>query len=94
MTTAVGSIARAALAGIKTTPHAGPQIVAVERPDELLDEVELFLDRFVAYPTDHARVAHVLWVAHAHLMDLWESTPRIAFLSHLNPEAGNLGRLR
>ena len=60
--------------------------LAVERPDELLDEVELFLDRFVAYPTDHARVAHVLWVAHAHLMDLWESTPRIAFLS---PEPGS-----
>jgi Protein of unknown function (DUF3631) len=40
-----------------------------------------FLSRFVAYPSEHARIAHVLWIAHAHLMEAWESTPRIAFLS-------------
>ena len=40
-----------------------------------------FLGRFVAYPTFDAHVAHTLWVAHTHLMDVWESTPRIAFLS-------------
>ncbi len=51
-----------------------------------LDDVEAFLLRFVAYPSDHARVAHVLWVAHTHLMDCWQSTPRIAFLS---PEPGS-----
>lgn len=51
-----------------------------------LAAVHDFLGRFVAYPDDHARVAHVLWVAHAHLMDAWESTPRIAFLS---PEPGS-----
>ena len=53
---------------------------------ELLDDVETFLARFVAYPSEHARIAHVLWIAHAHLMDCWESTPRIAFLS---PEPGS-----
>jgi hypothetical protein len=47
----------------------------------LLDEVYGFLGRFVAYPSFDARVAHTLWCAHAHLMDVWESTPRIAFLS-------------
>jgi hypothetical protein len=47
----------------------------------LLDEVYGFLGRFVAYPSFDARVAHTLWVAHAHMMDVWESTPRIAFLS-------------
>ena len=26
-------------------------------------------------------VAHVLWIAHTWLMECWESTPRIAFLS-------------
>jgi hypothetical protein len=31
-------------------------------------------------------VAHVLWVAHAHAMEKWESTPRVAFLS---PEPGS-----
>ncbi|WP_432542321.1 DUF3631 domain-containing protein [Kineococcus sp. SYSU DK002] len=48
---------------------------------QLLNDVDTFLRRFVAYPSDHARRAHVLWVAHAHLMGAWESTPRIGFLS-------------
>lgn len=53
---------------------------------KLLDTVHSFLARFVAYPSDAAHVAHTLWVAHAHPMDAWESTPRIAFLS---PEPGS-----
>jgi len=48
---------------------------------ELLQAVYVFTGRFIAYPSDAAHVAHVLWVAHAHLMDAWESTPRLAFLS-------------
>jgi hypothetical protein len=52
----------------------------------LLEEVLLFLMRFVAYPSYHAACAHALWIAHTHLMDVWESTPRIAFLS---PEPGS-----
>ncbi len=47
----------------------------------LLDQVEAFLARFVAYPSESARIAHVLWIAHTWLMDRWDSTPRIAFLS-------------
>ena len=47
----------------------------------LLDKVYAFLGRFVAYPSVHARVAHTLWIAHAHAMDVFESTPRLAFLS-------------
>jgi len=54
---------------------------------ELLDDVYAFLGRFVAYPSDDARIAHTLWIAHTHLMDAWESTPRIAFLSP-EPESG------
>ena len=50
-------------------------------PQELFQKVETFLGRFVCYPSEHAHVAHVLWIAHTHLMDAWESTPRIAFLS-------------
>src|SRR5207244_3183007 len=53
---------------------------------ELLNDVRDFLRRFVAYPSSHSQVAHTLWIAHAHLMDAWESTPRIAFLS---PEPGS-----
>ena len=52
----------------------------------LLDDVSQFLARFVAYPSEHAHVAHALWIAHTHLMASWESTPRIAFLS---PEPGS-----
>src|SRR5580658_3026519 len=54
--------------------------------DGLLREVHAFLLEFIAYPSTHATVAHALWIAHAHLMDAWESTPRIAFLS---PEPGS-----
>lgn len=54
--------------------------------DAVLSNVEDFLGRFVSYPSLHGRVAHVLWIAHAHLMDAWESTPRLAFLS---PEPGS-----
>lgn len=47
----------------------------------VLQEVYHHLGRFVAYPSGHAHVAHALWIAHTHLMDKWDSTPRIAFLS-------------
>ncbi len=53
---------------------------------ELLDEVETFLGRFVAYPSAAAKIAHVLWIFHTHCMDEWESTPRIVFAS---PEPGS-----
>ena len=52
----------------------------------LLDDIHEFLGRFVAYPSPHAHIAHTLWVAHTHMMDDWDSTPRIAFLS---PEPGS-----
>lgn len=53
---------------------------------QLLDEIQKFLSRFVAYPGGHELIAHVLWIAHAWFMKYWESTPRIAFLS---PEPGS-----
>ena len=40
-----------------------------------------FLHRFVSYPSEHAHIAHALWCVHTHLMDRWEFTPRLAFLS-------------
>ena len=65
-----------------------PDYVSSEKPRvgheagaALLNDVRAFLSRFIAYPSEHAKVAHVLWIAHAHLMDAWESTPRISFLS-------------
>lgn len=61
---------------------------AEDDPDgaRLLDDVRTFLARFVAYPSAYALVAHALWIVHTWLMDAWESTPRIAFLS---PEPGS-----
>jgi hypothetical protein len=52
-----------------------------ESGDAVLNAVEAFLSRFTIYPTEHAKVAHVLWIGHTHLMDAWDSTPRLAFLS-------------
>ncbi|MEV0445641.1 DUF3631 domain-containing protein [Streptomyces spectabilis] len=52
----------------------------------LLDEVEAFHRRFNVFPHEAAYVAVALWDAHAHLLDCFDSTPRIAFLS---PEPGS-----
>jgi hypothetical protein len=56
----------------------------------VLDEVETFLSRFVAFPSDATSVAAVLWVAHTHVVaadpEVFESTPRLAALS---PEPGS-----
>jgi hypothetical protein len=51
-----------------------------------LDEVRAFIGRFCALPTEHAYTATVLWAAHAHVLDAFDSTPRLAFLS---PEPGS-----
>ncbi|MBN3928947.1 DUF3631 domain-containing protein [Streptomyces verrucosisporus] len=52
----------------------------------LLNEVEGFHRRFNAFPSEAAYVAVTLWDAHAHLLDCFDSTPRLAFLS---PEPGS-----
>lgn len=51
-----------------------------------LDEIEEYLRRFVAYPSEAAVTAHVLWIAHTHLIESFDNTPRLAFLS---PEPGS-----
>jgi hypothetical protein len=47
----------------------------------VLNAVYDFLGRFISYPNEHARVAHALWIVHTHMMESWDSTPRLAFLS-------------
>ncbi|WUD73806.1 DUF3631 domain-containing protein [Streptomyces sp. NBC_00510] len=47
----------------------------------LLSEVEAFHRRFNVFPLEAAYVAVVLWDAHAHLLDCFDATPRLAFLS-------------
>jgi hypothetical protein len=51
------------------------------RGEQVLRSVYDFIGRFVVFPSEHARVAVALWILHAHLVDRWESTPRLAFLS-------------
>jgi hypothetical protein len=67
---------------IKTTPE---NVIEIKRPRTtavgMMDSVHEFIGRFVAYPSEHAHNAHALWCVHAHLMHLWDTTPRIAFLS-------------
>ncbi|MFC5723514.1 DUF3631 domain-containing protein [Streptomyces gamaensis] len=53
---------------------------------QLLDEIERFHRRFNIFPTEAAYVAVALWDAHTHLLDSFDSTPRLAFLS---PEPGS-----
>jgi hypothetical protein len=57
------------------------RFIAAESGAGILTELEHFLGRYVAYPSEHACVAHVLWIAHCHRMDAWHTTPRLAFMS-------------
>ena len=70
---------------INTASNAELDALAIQkdvgRGERVLNAVEKFLGRFVAYPSKHAKVAHALWCVHAHMMDRWETTPRLAFLS-------------
>ncbi|MDO8876785.1 MAG: DUF3631 domain-containing protein [Pseudolabrys sp.] len=52
-----------------------------QKGQRMIEEVYNFLGRFVSYPSDYAKTAHALWIIHAHLMEKWDSTPRLAFLS-------------
>lgn len=58
----------------------------VDNGADLLNEVEQFHRRFNVFPLQAAYVAVTLWDAHAHLIDCFDTTPRIAFLS---PEPGS-----
>ena len=49
--------------------------------DALLATIHSFLRRFISYPSLHASVAHTLWIAHTHLIDCFETTPRLALMS-------------
>jgi hypothetical protein len=46
-----------------------------------LDDVETFTRRYVAFPSEHEAVAIACWVAHAHLVDLFDTSPILAVTS-------------
>ncbi len=60
-----------------------PEVPAGAR---LLDELDRFFQRFVAFPNQESRWAVVLWIGHAHCIAAFDSTPRLALLS---PEKGS-----
>jgi hypothetical protein len=82
-------IARNGDAPESEAPPLSPEADAepIESGEVILADVEKFIGRFSVHPSEHARIAHVLWVGHTHLMDQWDSTPRLAFLSP-EPESG------
>lgn len=53
---------------------------------EMLDEVQRFQDRFIAYPSQAASDAHTLWNLSTHLIDKLDIHPRLAFMS---PDPGS-----
>jgi hypothetical protein len=53
----------------------------------VLGRVRDYLTKYVSYPSHHALTAHVLWIAHTHLLEAFDSTARIGFLS-VFPESG------
>ncbi len=54
---------------------------------EVLDSVHTFLRRFVAFPSPACVDAVTLWAAHAHMVEHFHTTPRLAVLS-TEPESG------
>ncbi|MEQ1915230.1 MAG: DUF3631 domain-containing protein, partial [Gallionella sp.] len=47
----------------------------------LLEDVKAFIFRFCVFPDIHSLVAVTLWAAHAHMIEHFHTTPRLALLS-------------
>ena len=60
----------------------------IQRPNgaALLDDVRRFIGRFCAFPSVECLDAVTLWAAHAHMVEQFHTTPRLALLS---PEPGS-----
>ncbi|MFD5463324.1 DUF3631 domain-containing protein [Kitasatospora sp. NPDC127059] len=69
------------------TEHTSPIAAPTEDGAALLNEVEAHHNRFTVFPGEAARIAVVLWAAHTHMLDCFETTPRLAFLSQ-EPSSG------
>lgn len=67
--------------------HTGPpDIPAATNPGvrslaNYLAEVRAFLCRYVAFPSEHEPIAIVLWIAHAHLVEAYETSPILSVTS-------------
>lgn len=47
----------------------------------LLGDLRTFIGRFCVFPDDHCLTAVTLWAAHAHMVEHFHTTPRLALLS-------------
>lgn len=66
--------------------HAEPKTLALGKGASVLDEVRAQIRRFVVLPEEKYEIAVTLWAAHTHLMNCFDSTPRLSFQS---PEPGS-----
>jgi Protein of unknown function (DUF3631) len=68
--------------------ESAPDSPPVLDPDgaALLSDVQTFVRRFCAFPDQHALAAVTVWAAHAHMVQHFHTTPRLALLS---PEVGS-----
>ncbi len=55
--------------------------IAVGGLADYLTAIEQFVCRYVAFPSEHEPVAVALWVAHAHLVEQFETSPPLAITS-------------
>jgi len=69
------------------TDTATPTLPVAPGGAELLDDVAAALARYVAYPSPASCDAVALWAAHSHLVEHFDSTPRLALLSP-EPQCG------
>ncbi len=61
-----------------------PKRTATVQPPSLaehLADVEAFLRRYIAFPSEHEAPAVALWIAQAYLVDLFETSPLLAITS-------------
>lgn len=63
-----------------------PKTLALSEGASVLDEVRAQIRRFVVLPGEHYEDAVTLFTAHTHLMNRFDSTPRLSFQS---PEPGS-----
>lgn len=66
--------------------HAEPATLPLTEGAAVLDETRAQIRRFVALPSEWHEAAVTLWAVHTHLVDRFDSTPRIVFAS---PEPGS-----
>lgn len=65
------------------TDYLAPEFDA-KSPDagrRVLDDVQAFIEQFCVFPNEHCAPVVALWAAHAHMIEHFHTTPRLALLS-------------